>query len=431
MKRKLFLCIICILFFVMSGCGNLEDNPPDLEAIMDSEKVKECLESYTITDKYLEKRQVYKEQKLDVAYVHIQAEKNSGYTEFTIMVNSSYYDVGGWQIESAVIIDEPEFMIKDYLNVEDTEIDEGAYDITIDKLESECVFSYKVDCAGKIINQIFDCETRYKFNKYSGEWEIIDKLSEVIEIKINDITGKWGDIDGATMSFDIIMDDEYMRIAEFENLSSYRSFELVSSSSKKIEYKDGTIGWEFSILDKNVYSKLKIYSNLKEPGSLKFSVINSMYGNTYLSGYLYKIEDINIIDDSVRDDIYQQCMNNNIDVVKEILKDYGIEKIEVEWEYSEKIEENKVIRINIEGNGKTRLIVSMGIDEGSYLVPDFKNMTVSQAKIVAEENGLKLQILQEVNSDTVEKDRIISQSISANTVVPAETVIDIIVSKGK
>ncbi len=64
-------------------------------------------------------------------------------------------------------------------------------------------------------------------------------------------------------------------------------------------------------------------------------------------------------------------------------------------------------------------------------VPDFLNLDMVQADTQALENQILLQELQEEYSDTVEKGKIISQDIKAGTAVKKESVVKVVVSKGK
>jgi beta-lactam-binding protein with PASTA domain len=117
-------------------------------------------------------------------------------------------------------------------------------------------------------------------------------------------------------------------------------------------------------------------------------------------------------------------------------------KVRITTEYSDTVEAGRVIRFEINDDTVVNeirrdspiyIIISKGPEETEGAVvemPDFKIMSVSEAYVFAEENGLVLTVEEQYN-DFAPLGAILSQSIKAEEKVPAGTEITLIVSKGK
>jgi beta-lactam-binding protein with PASTA domain len=117
-------------------------------------------------------------------------------------------------------------------------------------------------------------------------------------------------------------------------------------------------------------------------------------------------------------------------------------KVRITTEFSDTVPSGNVIRFEINDNTVVSeirrdtpvyVIVSKGPEDQSAIqvtVPDFKTMTISEAYIFANENGLTLTI-EEQYDDYVPKNSVISQSVKAKEKVSRGSEIELIVSKGK
>lgn len=124
--------------------------------------------------------------------------------------------------------------------------------------------------------------------------------------------------------------------------------------------------------------------------------------------------------------------------VKELLEgeEYGL-IVSFEYEINDEIEAEYVIKTKPDSGSKAKygdeitVIVSQGSDTSDVEVPALKNKTEAQAKQELEELGLTLKVLEEKNSDTVEKGKIINQNIEAGKSVPRGTEVGVTISLGK
>ncbi len=117
-------------------------------------------------------------------------------------------------------------------------------------------------------------------------------------------------------------------------------------------------------------------------------------------------------------------------------------KVIITTEFSDTVPSGKVIRFVVNDNKvieKVRrdtsifVIASKGPEDQSaiqVIVPDFKTMSVSEAYIFANENGLILTV-EEKYDDYVPKNSVISQSVKAQEKVSKGSEIKLVVSKGK
>lgn len=129
-------------------------------------------------------------------------------------------------------------------------------------------------------------------------------------------------------------------------------------------------------------------------------------------------------------------VSKSADEAKSILEAAGF-KVEIDEEYDEEVEEDKVVSQSPDANASAAegssvtIVVSKGKEVKVAKVPDLKKKTVTEAESALSEVNLKLGNVTQEYSDSVKEGQVISQSIAAGTEVKEETSIDITISKGK
>lgn len=119
---------------------------------------------------------------------------------------------------------------------------------------------------------------------------------------------------------------------------------------------------------------------------------------------------------------------------KNILEEAGL-KVSVTESYDSTVEKGKVISSNPEaskpvGKGDSvTIVVSKGSENAK--VPKLSNLSEDAAKLALESVGLKLGIVEETYSDTVQEGLVISQSYSADTEIEPGKTVNVVISKGK
>lgn len=107
----------------------------------------------------------------------------------------------------------------------------------------------------------------------------------------------------------------------------------------------------------------------------------------------------------------------------------------IEEAYSDSVPKGSVISSVPEGgqavhkNSDVRLIVSKGVDMRS--VPKLVDLTETRASTLLSDAGLKIGTITREYSEDVAQGRVISQSIQAQTSIPHDTAIDLVISKGR
>lgn len=125
----------------------------------------------------------------------------------------------------------------------------------------------------------------------------------------------------------------------------------------------------------------------------------------------------------------------SLDYVAASLDAHGIE-LKEEKEYSDDVEEGKVIRTDPEAGtelarGETLTVyISLGREQKSADVPSLTGMTQEAAQRALTERGLSLGSVDQVESDKPEG-TVVWQSIDANSTVNQGTTVNIQISKGK
>lgn len=117
-------------------------------------------------------------------------------------------------------------------------------------------------------------------------------------------------------------------------------------------------------------------------------------------------------------------------------------KVRVTTEYSDTVEAGRVIRFEINDDrvvdevrrdSPIYIIISKGPEDAQAAlvqIPDFKAMSITEAYVFADENGIVLNVKEEYD-DFAPAGSILSQSVKAEEEVPKGSEIEIIVSKGK
>lgn len=109
---------------------------------------------------------------------------------------------------------------------------------------------------------------------------------------------------------------------------------------------------------------------------------------------------------------------------------------EADYKYSNDVDAGKVINqdpkpgTRVDEGSKVSYVVSLGTEETMIRVPKLTGRTLEEAKVLLEENNLKLGDVSEQTSST-DAGKVISQSISSGTEVSEDTTIDLVVSKGE
>ena len=122
-----------------------------------------------------------------------------------------------------------------------------------------------------------------------------------------------------------------------------------------------------------------------------------------------------------------------LDDARAMATEAGIELEETE-EYSKDVAAGLIIEqqdtqgTSIEKGSSVKVTVSLG--EQTVKLPDFVGMTLNDATIQCSTLGITFSTLQE-NSDTVDENVIIRQSVKAGTEMTEDTQLYLIVSKGK
>ena len=126
----------------------------------------------------------------------------------------------------------------------------------------------------------------------------------------------------------------------------------------------------------------------------------------------------------------------SLEDAKSILEAAGF-VVDDDDEYSDEVEENHVISQSPSSGSQlaegstVKIVVSRGKEVKVAKVPDLKKMTVTEAEEALTAVNLKLGNVSQEYSDSVKENKVISQSIAADTEVKEETKIDITISKGK
>ncbi|MBO8435000.1 MAG: Stk1 family PASTA domain-containing Ser/Thr kinase [Tyzzerella sp.] len=123
------------------------------------------------------------------------------------------------------------------------------------------------------------------------------------------------------------------------------------------------------------------------------------------------------------------------DATEAINDEIGIDP-DVEYEFSDDVEIGKVIKqtpskgTTVTSKSDITIFVSKGEEFKKVSVPNLVGKTEDEAKKLLESKGLILGTVTETESDTVEKGKVITQTISSGEEIAKNSVVNIIVSKG-
>ncbi len=105
--------------------------------------------------------------------------------------------------------------------------------------------------------------------------------------------------------------------------------------------------------------------------------------------------------------------------------------VSVKYKTDKEIAEDKIISVS-QKNGKIVFTVSSGKGDIDCVVPSVLNLTKDQARAKLEDNGLLLnERILYIESDTVEANRVVEQSIAPGEKVPAKTKVSIFLASKK
>lgn len=118
----------------------------------------------------------------------------------------------------------------------------------------------------------------------------------------------------------------------------------------------------------------------------------------------------------------------------ELLTDLGLNTKVEGSEYSAKVPKNNVIFQDPEPGSEikkgrdVRIIISKGPE--SILMPNLKDISIQQARIILEENSLCLKEISHTYSNTIKKDTIIEQTPPGGAVITRDRCVNLLVSLG-
>ena len=95
------------------------------------------------------------------------------------------------------------------------------------------------------------------------------------------------------------------------------------------------------------------------------------------------------------------------------------------------ISQNPLGASTVPSGSDITVVVSSGSSTPQIEMPNLVNKNQEEAKVLIEESNLVCRNITEENSDTVEKGRVISQSVSAGATVEEGTSVDLVISLGK
>ncbi len=132
--------------------------------------------------------------------------------------------------------------------------------------------------------------------------------------------------------------------------------------------------------------------------------------------------------------IVPDLVGKNVLYVLEILTDFKLNAKIKGSEYSSSIPADHVIFQEPEPGSEikigrdVRIIISKGAK--TILMPNLQGLSIQQARIILEENGLHLRELSTIYSKNIKKEEIIAQSASSGSIITRGAHVDLLVSKG-
>lgn len=133
--------------------------------------------------------------------------------------------------------------------------------------------------------------------------------------------------------------------------------------------------------------------------------------------------------------IMPDVVNQEWRTVYERLKDEMGLDVKTDYEHNEDITNNYVIRsepladIVLEPGQEVKIVISLGPEKKTTMVPEFKNQLIDNAQEMAKRSDLILDVTEVVDTEH-EKGWVIYQSIAPNTEVEAGTTVSVQISSG-
>lgn len=187
-KKSIKFIIIIGMMFLLTGCTS---KPLEVNELRENEEVVSYFaqRNLSITDIKLEKRQTNKEDKEDIAYVYIKAEREEAVLEGVYVIKSSYFDEGGWNVMSISCDEggtyEPTNIVKyditrnyqDATSIEYTNHEIIQYDK--EQKDFRCNLFFTVNYEGEFATILENYSVELMFDVHEGIWR---KYGEIIFI---------------------------------------------------------------------------------------------------------------------------------------------------------------------------------------------------------------------------------------------------------
>lgn len=132
--------------------------------------------------------------------------------------------------------------------------------------------------------------------------------------------------------------------------------------------------------------------------------------------------------------VVPDLLGKNVVYVLELLTDLGLNTKVKGLEYNAEVPENNVIfqepepGVEIKKGRDVRIIISKGAK--SILMPNLKGLSLRQARIILEENSLRLGEISSTYSNTIKKDEIVAQVPFQGTMITRGQGVNLLVSLG-
>lgn len=181
--------------------------------------------------------------------------------------------------------------------------------------------------------------------------------------------------------------------------------------------------------------------------TLKLNVKENVYSDSIPEGEIISqtpIEQTKVLENEIIDVVISKgaelikvvnVMNQEYSAARKSIEGLGL-TVEIIPEYNDVITAGEIIRQDplpnqsVSKNSVVKLYVSKGIEEVLVEVPELKNVLLEEAKSVLTSLKLNVGTITYINSDAIEKDRIITMGVEAKREVKEGYVVDLAVSLG-
>lgn len=234
---------------------------------------------------------------------------------------------------------------------------------------------------------------------------------------------------GAVISQSVDAGEEKEKGTEIILVESTGSEEIDTSKVVKVpdlmgkSYEEATK----ALAKKNLYYSKEEVHNASLPVNTIIGM-NPSAGEEVKAGTVIKLT-VNVASTSIT---LKDYSHKTLESAKAALESQGL-KVSVKYEESKKVSEGTIISqkpasgTQVEKGSTVVLTVSKGY---TVTVPDVKNMKLEQAQKKLAESGFASNITKYEVSEKVEKGRVISQSVKANTKAEQGTVVGLVISSG-